>query len=62
MGYEKIGFNQNWNAEKEKFAVKGVSKTRRLRDAASSFGRLAMSNLLYLVLGVCTTAAGSISR
>ncbi len=37
-------------------------KTRRLRDAASSLGRLAMSNLLYLVLGVCTNAAGSISR
>ncbi len=36
--------------------------TRRLRDAASSLGRLAVSNLLYLVLGVCTTAAGSMSR
>ena len=37
-----------------------IALTRSLRDAASSLGRLAMSNLLYLVPGVCTTAAGSL--
>ncbi len=39
-----------------------IALTRTLQDAASSLGSLAMSNLLYLVLGVCTTDAGSISR